>query len=347
MLFAVLCIILYVAVLKIFNRSIRKKISVAETVEEALALRKRARFQRRVYLRVSIIFFILIFCYAEYFLLDGDIFWSTEKSVALIFDLCIFLLGIIVAIRKENRKGTLSGNLSTQTRSYFLSHHRRFSLYLRGFDTDDYSNKMSLNQKEASSRFSEFHFSNQFQKFMPLCTVGMTKELDAPYGAERVYVDDTTWKNEVLDLMEKASYIFILVNDRNSCIWELEQSADMQDKTIYIVDDMEKYDKVKSLLEGHINLPNLAQRLEENNSWFIRSIPQEDIQQYPNTPEGYALYLKLLMEKTPRNIKKGDTIIRRFDDKEYEVIEVRPNGVLIYTGIMGGYRVLSYEDYYI
>lgn len=41
------------------------------------------------------------------------------------------------------------------------------------------------------------------------------------------------------------------------------------------------------------------------------------------------------------NLKPGDIIIRNFDGKEYEVKEVRSDTILIYTGMIGGYRALS------
>ncbi len=44
-------------------------------------------------------------------------------------------------------------------------------------------------------------------------------------------------------------------------------------------------------------------------------------------------------------LKKGDYIIRNIDNKEYKIEEVRPNGVLIYLGMMGGYRTLNPEEF--
>ncbi len=44
-------------------------------------------------------------------------------------------------------------------------------------------------------------------------------------------------------------------------------------------------------------------------------------------------------------ICKGDYVIRNFDGKEYEVEDVRPNGVLIYLGLVGGYRTLAPDEF--
>ncbi|MBR6338689.1 MAG: hypothetical protein IKR63_00965 [Alloprevotella sp.] len=44
-------------------------------------------------------------------------------------------------------------------------------------------------------------------------------------------------------------------------------------------------------------------------------------------------------------LKPGDYIIRNFDNKEYKIEEVRQDGVLVYLGMMGGYRTLKPEDF--
>lgn len=45
------------------------------------------------------------------------------------------------------------------------------------------------------------------------------------------------------------------------------------------------------------------------------------------------------------NIKPGDYIIRNMDNKEYKVKEVRHDGVLIYLGMVGGYRMLKPNEF--
>ncbi|MBR1593280.1 MAG: hypothetical protein IJ659_00715 [Alloprevotella sp.] len=45
------------------------------------------------------------------------------------------------------------------------------------------------------------------------------------------------------------------------------------------------------------------------------------------------------------DLKPGDTIVRNIDGKEYEVKEVRSDAVLIYTGMLGGYRALSPDEF--
>ena len=69
---------------------------------------------------------------------------------------------------------------------------------------------------------------------MPAYAVGMTKELNSPIGAERIYLNDAEWESEVMDLMTKASLIVILLNDSQSCIWEICKSNQFKNKVVFI-----------------------------------------------------------------------------------------------------------------
>ena len=44
-------------------------------------------------------------------------------------------------------------------------------------------------------------------------------------------------------------------------------------------------------------------------------------------------------------LRPGDYIVRNFDNKEYKIEEVRPNGVLVYIGMMAGYRTLTPDQF--
>ena len=61
------------------------------------------------------------------------------------------------------------------------------------------------------------------------------------------------------------------------------------------------------------------------------------------TPVAEASVITKTMEDV--KIQPGDFVIRNLDGKEYKVEEVRSNGVLIYTGIMGGYRTLKPDEF--
>lgn len=61
--------------------------------------------------------------------------------------------------------------------------------------------------------------------------------MESPEGSVRIYLDDETWQQDVSDLIEKAEYIFILVHNSKSCIWEIQQCQWIaSEKTVYFID---------------------------------------------------------------------------------------------------------------
>lgn len=120
-----------------------------------------------------------------------------------------------------------------------IPQEEKFILYLRGFSYDKYEGVQTYQRQTRFEKFSEFHFVNILNKFFPVYSVGMTKELSSPLGATRIYLNDREWEKEVQMLIDRAELIIVLVNDSDSCLWELEHCYDLH-KTILIVDDKEK-----------------------------------------------------------------------------------------------------------
>ena len=85
---------------------------------------------------------------------------------------------------------------------------------------------------------------------------------------------------------------------------------------------------------------------------FVSS-PSTVYTQTPNTVSSFEQQTnnvtkeKMTSAQTMSNLrlKPGDYIIRNFDNKEYKIEEVRQDGVLVYLGMMGGYRTLKPEDF--
>ena len=150
----------------------------------------------------------------------------------------------------------LYGNISYHTPEDFLSSTKDFFLYLRGFDADIPFGEENKN----NILFSESMFVEvvDYALGVPCCALGMTKEVDSPIGATRIYVEDDDWKDNVSKLMIKANRLFILVNNRNSCVWEIEQSVDLLYKTIFIVDDYEKYIAIRNRFINEIKMPIIS-----------------------------------------------------------------------------------------
>ena len=281
----------------VIDKPIEKKIKESSCIEETISLRMKLKQRRKVFLILYISMFVVFSVVIDIVLVGG---------VANASDLirCILRtlgLGGLIMIRyfvtnKGYRK--LSGNISTFTKDQFLESTPEFALFLRGFEDDNYSKEKDLAETNDIDTFSEYKFINLLETRIPTCAIGMTKEVDSPYGAKRVYVDDSSWQSDVVELMAKTEKIYILVNDRDSCIWEIEQTANIQNKTIYIVNDIEKYNGVRKVLENKVDLPIIPSDLYEQGKHFFvtkeNGIKRIDV--FENNREGYAKILDLDIE---------------------------------------------------
>ena len=147
-----------------------------------------------------------------------------------------------------------------------------YILYLRGFSSDDYTTTYQdlAKKKRFHFKFSEGDFIYFLRQYMPVFAVGMTKELESPLGAERIYLNDKTWREEVMELMQEAQLIVISLNDSSSCIWEIQQAYQFKNKVVYIADEKEKL----------LNLRKEMHRL--NDYTFPASIRYRNIAYYIN-----------------------------------------------------------------
>ena len=117
-----------------------------------------------------------------------------------------------------------------------------YALFLRGFEKDKYTYDIRLRARKDWDSFSEYHFVNLINKFMRVYAVGLTNEIEPAVGADRIYLSNESWQNDVIELMDEATMIIILINDKPNCRWEIEQSLKYRDKTLYIIDDVSKYE---------------------------------------------------------------------------------------------------------
>jgi len=119
-----------------------------------------------------------------------------------------------------------------------------YILFLRGFGCDNYLNMSYQEKKQLKSVFSEHQFVKRISSVMRSYAIGRPEELLNPSGADRIYLNNDTWKSDVSELMEKAKGIVILINDKPNCIWEIIQSEKMRRKVLYIVNNRFKYESV-------------------------------------------------------------------------------------------------------
>lgn len=226
----------------------------APDAKHAVVVRKRLLKMRMVtlYLWLCILIVSVFVIYFVIYSLPGVEYDHIDVlSFLLNFFACATLLYVQIAFEKS--KTDIYGNLSYFTADEYAERNEEFHLYLRGFEDDTpfkESGKYVLKFDE--SLLAE---AVEYGTGVPMCTLGMTSELDSPIGAQRVYVDDSDWQDKVLMLMQKAKQIFILINNRKSCLWEIERAATMKDKTVFIVDSYERYDYVRDIYGEMFNMP--------------------------------------------------------------------------------------------
>lgn len=243
---------LYYGVISLLDIPFMNKIIRSKSVEDSLKARKLLRVIRPIISVILIIVFCVIVAVINVY--NGD-----EKLLGQ-------RIGMIIGFAILVGWARMRGNVQANSKDEYIAKHKNkgFVLYLRAFESDFYS-------KDPKARSFEGSFIKALEsRGRDVCAIGMTKELDAPYGAERVYVSDESWQSDVKELMQYADTIFILMSDRQSCIWEIAQSADKLQKTYFIIDNESKYVNVKDELRELICFPEFNEMLkiaDERERW--------------------------------------------------------------------------------
>lgn len=270
-----LCIILFVVVYELIKRTTLRRIKESNDADESC-------YYRKWFFQIRLIIAIIFGCIALYVILSGDNIGVNSVMVGL-------LLAWTSYVNKHSLP--LSGK-----RPYDIT-KSKFILYLRGFAYDDYSltqKDLSKSHKELST-FSEGHFINILKQYMPVYAVGMTKELNSPIGAERIYLNDAEWESEVIELMTKASLIVILLNDSQSCIWEICKSNQFKDKVVFISNKSEKLINIRKELNKQYVYPLPIGLKDKTISYVIGNNHETRISEYSNTDKSYRQIIKQLM----------------------------------------------------
>lgn len=247
-------------------------------------LMSRAIIDRKRFFQIRLIIAIIFGFIALYVILSGDNIGVNSVIVGL-------LLAWSSYVNKHSLpvSGKRPHNI---TKSQII-------LYLRGFAYDDYSltqKDLSKSHKELNT-FSEGHFINILKQYMPVYAVGMTKELNSPIGAERIYLNDAEWESKVIELMTKASLIVILLNDSQSCIWEICKSNQYTDKVVFISNNSEKLINIRKKLNKQYVYPLPIGLKDKTISYFIGNSYEAQISGYSNTDKSYRQIIKQLMFK--------------------------------------------------
>lgn len=269
---------------RFFSKSLKKQLMQEASSQRRIMIRRRVKRNRFLLLVGFLLFLIATEVYLIYDAFSQPGVAMASNSFAYFPVLCIIYFCF------QNKWKRIKGNISTYDLDTFRYKNEHYSLYLRGFDSDDYQKIDQLENpgKESYDHLSEYWFfkllSKRYQT--PVVSVGMTKELDSPFGTKRVYLDDEEWKAGVRTLMEHADRIFILINDRVSCIWEIAQSKDFLDKTLFIADDGEKYRSAQKKVKAYINLPQVL--LLGGQCVLIQGRSADKVRYFENSRKGYA-----------------------------------------------------------
>lgn len=304
---ALIVAVLYPFVIKLMEKSDIQLLNETTDTNIAIEIRKKLKRNRIIML------ILMLILYAIFEIAIAAIttnFKDPLNIVNSIRNIALIGIAMYIYLRKQNGAIKAVGNISTASKHDFLEQHNKYCLFLRGFEQDDYGHDPVVSEKTYDS-FSEYEFTSLVMQNTPICAVGMTKEVNSPRGATRVYLNDDSWQNDVLELMEKSQAIYILVNDRKSCIWEIEQSFKMLGKTVYIIDDIQKYENVRQLLAHIISLPKTPNLQKSDKNIFVMTYLNEDfdIKSYKNNIEGYSLALGTESEEIKKK-KKTKKIAR-------------------------------------
>lgn len=266
MLESIIVLGLYVAFLEAWLSPLKDKLQESTNVDESVAIRRKMKWIRNISL-VGFLFLYLVIgpiVVAQMSNVTWAQYWLGGSTPAI----GILVYNIWQAFRQKEENNPLSP-ISTRRKEDVLNANKPFVLYLRGFENDNYSSKFKIESQGKYISFSEYNLVKEMKSRIPVYAVGMTKETYSPVGADRVYLDDSTWKDDVRELMVAADKIVILVDDKENCIWEIEQTYNLKEKTIFIVNDYYKYLMAKFKLENKYDLPRIEDEQYHNIPFYF------------------------------------------------------------------------------
>ncbi len=264
----------------LLSGGLRRKLKNEPSSKKRVVIRQRVRLIRKIMLDGFAVF--VVACV----LLNFVVAVLTDSYWGLICMLAVTFVYFVILKKWERLRGRLS-TLEMESGEWELWD---YSLFLRGFSSDDYESidKLELKSDDSFDGLSEYWFFKILSRAdrRPVVSIGMPREVESPYGTQRVYLDDNTWNDDVKKLMQHAGMIYILVHDSESCVWEILQTRTLIEKTVFIADNQQKYDMVRGLIGSHIHLPPID--LANGRCAAISFTPEPVIKYFVNTPQGYA-----------------------------------------------------------
>lgn len=289
---------LYVAFLEACLSPLKDKLQNSTNVDESVAIRRKMKWIRNISLVGFLLLYLVIgpIIVAQMSNVTWTQYWLSGSTPAI----GILVYNIWQAFRQKEENNPLSP-ISTKRKEDVLKANMPFVLYLRGFENDNYASKFKIESQGRYTSFSEYNLVKEMKNRIPVYAVGMTKETYSPVGADRVYLDDSTWKEDVRELMTAADKIVILVDDKENCIWEIEQTYNLKEKTIFIVNDYYKYLMAKFKLENKYDLPRIEDE-QYHNIPFYFSLVNDNLDIHKTS--GYIELSNFITQSLPNILSK-------------------------------------------
>lgn len=204
---------------------------------------------------------------------------------------------------------SLSLPMNFTTMREFMKKKRNYILYLRGFITDDYSPLMSVTAQQVSETrpwkvniednkekidpnsfpLNERDLSKSWKKYAQVYSVGLPEELESPEGSKRIYLDNQTWQQDVLHLMNDAQLILIRINSNDNCIWEIQQCRSFySSKTIYYVEDIETLKEVLEKMGTSAPICLRSPKIDQNHMYAYQANGEIIVHPYINDITGLS-----------------------------------------------------------
>lgn len=262
------------------ERQLERKLNTVHSVYEANKWRRKIRI-----VRIVLFFFI-----APIILLTASAVLAEMNPIEFFIDIfrhdpvfpIIFIIVLGIYINSMWRIIRRVSPLSIED----VLKKNKYGLYLRAFGEDwksAYFESSNRQRKVPKLTFPEFIESAFIGSFKDMIAVGIPNEVDSCCGAHRVYLDEDSWREGVIQLIANAQFIVVLISNKDSCIWELSQLRNSLEKTLFIVNDMSVYETVRCEVEKQIPLPKLDEKLSQKNCCIVLTSSTPLVWEFENT----------------------------------------------------------------
>lgn len=190
----------------------------------------------------------------RYVLLD-KCFYITLGAILLFLFLSQILLEVGKLIRYKAQKTLLKSldeliNLDNRKPILFLRSFRDDQVYLRHLKVNFF---VRLFDKNIQLGTLDELILDKFSHIAPLISIGNPNDIEAPIGTARKYIssEPQKWQKVILDLMTESKYIFIVIDNTEGVLWELEtiMKNNFENKTILIFPPDAKFINNKIFME--------------------------------------------------------------------------------------------------